>query len=149
MQVLKKLPGLLETIVGRPIDMFAFYSALPEDPGTLAESGLPAKLREYYDGIGMLGVRRSAFHQSLVDFAEKTGVPVHFNHQVVALEQGPDSVTVTFADGNKDTGSFVIGCDGLHSNTRIALFGKEEAQFTGLVQVCGMTVHAYPRLTSY
>ena len=134
LQVLQKLPGLLDSLVGRPIDAFAFYSALPADPGVLALSGLPVTIREHY-GVGMLGVRRAAFHQSLVDAARKNGIPVHFGRQVVALEQGPDSVTVEFADGTKDTASFVVGCDGLHSNTRISLFGKEAAQFTGLVQV--------------
>jgi 2-polyprenyl-6-methoxyphenol hydroxylase-like FAD-dependent oxidoreductase len=44
-------------------------------------------------------------------------------------------VDVTFANGTKDTASFVVGCDGLHSNTRIALFGKEKADFTGMVRV--------------
>ena len=58
-----------------------------------------------------------------------------WGHNLVGLEQHEDSVTVKFENGNTDTGSFVIGCDGLHSGTRIALFSKEEASFTGLVQV--------------
>lgn len=107
---------------------------LPEDKGLLAESDIPKKLREHY-GFGMLGVSRAAFHQTLIDAAEKEGVPVIWDHKVVELEQGEDSVTVKFEKGGEDTASFVIGCDGLHSNTRICLFGNEKAEFTGLVQV--------------
>jgi salicylate hydroxylase len=60
---------------------------------------------------------------------------VKWGHQAVEFEQSEDAVEVTFVNGAKDTASFVVGCDGLHSNTRTALFGKEKANFTGLVQV--------------
>ncbi len=41
-------------------------------------------------------------------------------------------MTVGFANGKTDTASFVMGCDGLHSDTRKTLFGKEAVSFTGL-----------------
>ena len=63
-----------------------------------------------------------------------------FHDQSVGSEAKGD-MTYTFynaqnpENGKTDSASFVAGCDGLHSNTRISLFGKEEATFTGLVQV--------------
>ena len=44
-------------------------------------------------------------------------------------------MTVRFANGATDTAAFVVGCDGLHSDTRRALFGEEAAAFTGLARV--------------
>lgn len=59
-----------------------------------------------------------------------------WGHKLEAIEQGEDSVTVTCANGVKETFSFVIGCDGLHSNTRICIFDEQPASYTGLTQVC-------------
>lgn len=132
--MLSTIPGLVESLEGRTIDRLLFQSVLPEDPGVLADSDAPTKMKEAY-GFGMFGVRRTTFHRQIVEFAEKSGVRIVWGHNVVGLEQNEDSVTVKFENGNADTASLVIGCDGLHSGTRIALFGKEEASFTGLVQV--------------
>ena len=71
----------------------------------------------------------------VVEYAQKLGIPIHFGHKLVELEQAAESVTVTFANGAKETFSFVIGCDGLHSNTRGCLFGETPADYTGVSQV--------------
>ena len=63
------------------------------------------------------------------------GVPIVFGHELVSLEQDADGVRATFANGKTDSASLLVGCDGLHSNTRVALFGEEAADFTGLTQV--------------
>lgn len=109
----------------------------------LAENDLPSTLTAKY-GFGMIGVKRATFHRHLVEVAESHGVQIHWGHQLVSLEQGENDVTVTFKSGATDKASFVIGCDGLHSNTRIALFGEEQPQFTGLVQV-SQSIYFTPR----
>ncbi len=134
LHVLAKIPGLVEGIEGRNIDKFGFYSALPEDQGVIAENDIPRAIREE-QGVGMRGVRRTVFHRYLVEAAKKAGVPVKWGHKLVGLEQGENSVTAKFDNGVEETASFLVGCDGLHGNTRICLFGQEKADFTGLVQV--------------
>ena len=124
----------MESIEGRELERFGFYSVLPEDKGVLAENDTPKVLKEHY-GVTMTGVQRSVFHQTLIDAAEKVGVTVHWGHKLVSFDQRDDAVTVKFENGHDETVSFVLGCDGLHSNTRICLFGAEKADFTGLVQV--------------
>ena len=52
-----------------------------------------------------------------------------------SLEQTEHSVKVRFANGVEEEGSFVVGCDGLHSNVRKVLFGVDKPDFTGLVSV--------------
>lgn len=71
----------------------------------------------------------------MIEMAEKAGVRVLWGHKLEALEQGEDNVAVTFANGVKETFSFVVGCDGLHSNTRSCLFGEQPTSYTGFAQV--------------
>jgi salicylate hydroxylase len=71
----------------------------------------------------------------LVESAAEIEIEIHWNHKLTALEELEDTVRVTFDNGATDTGSFVVGCDGLHSKTRIELFGHEKAEYTGLTQV--------------
>lgn len=132
--VLSKLPGLVEGIEGKDFEEFGFYSVLPEDRGVIAKNDIPLLLKERF-GLPMRGVRRATFHKYLVETAEKAGIPVKFGHKLVGLEQGEDSVTAKFENGVTEKASFLVGCDGLHSNTRICLFGEERVDFTGLVQV--------------
>lgn len=62
-------------------------------------------------------------------------MPFRWNHNMESLEQTADGVKVRFANGVVEEGSFVVGCDGLHSNVRKALFGAEKADYTGLACV--------------
>ncbi|CAL1707693.1 unnamed protein product [Somion occarium] len=136
LRVLAQIPGLEESLEGGAIARILFESVVPEDKGVLSESYVLGKLKEEL-GFGLLGVARSSFHRKLVEAAEQRGIKIIWGHQLIDLEQHEDHVTVTFQNGNTDTASFVVGCDGLHSNTRICLFGKEQADFTGLVQIGG------------
>lgn len=133
-RVLSLIPGLVEEIPGQPLDILRWVSVVPEDTGILAEQDIsPANAEER--AHSPIGVRRTDFHKLIVRKAQEAGVEIHLNHKVVALEEGEDEVKVIFQNGTSTTGSFVVGADGLHSNTRVALFGEESAEFTGLVQV--------------
>ncbi|KAI9066575.1 FAD/NAD-P-binding domain-containing protein [Trametes sanguinea] len=138
MRVLSLIPGLLDKVVGGRVVELVQYSVLPEDMGELSRIDVPGQV-EAATGFGMKGVRRTVFHRTLLDHAESLGIPIVFSHQLVAIQEEHDSVTVTFANGKSDTASFVVGCDGLHSNTRECLFDKQEPSFTGLVQTGGLS----------
>lgn len=116
------------------MDAMDTYSMVEEDKGLLGTSDVK-RLRER-DGFGTFLIRRSVMQIKVVEMAEKAGVRVLWGHKLEAIEQGEDSVTVTCANGVKETFSFVIGCDGLHSNTRICIFDEQPASYTGLTQVC-------------
>ncbi|CDO74349.1 hypothetical protein BN946_scf184645.g5 [Trametes cinnabarina] len=138
LRVLSLVPGLLDKIVGGRIEEMVQYSVLPEDMGELTRSDFPRKIKES-TGFGIMGVSRPVFHRVLLDHAQSMGIPIVFGHHLVNLQDNADSVTVTFANGEIDTASFVVGCDGLHSHTREFLFGKQEPSFTGLVQTGGLS----------
>lgn len=99
----------------------------------------------------MTAVARHAFHRYIIDRAEEMGVPIVWGHQVDGVEEldgkaeggndeeegegGPGMVRVLFKDGGSDVGSWVIGCDGLHSGVRRAIFEEVAADYTGVSQV--------------
>ncbi|KAG1753021.1 hypothetical protein EDB19DRAFT_981046 [Suillus lakei] len=139
LRVLSLIPGLVEEIPGHSPDRMIHCSSLDGKEDILVDSDIsPNTMRERF-GFPLIGVRRADFQRLLIDTAERHGIEIIWGHQAIEFEQSEDAVEVTFANGTKDTASFVVGCDGLHSNTRIALFGKEKADFTGLAQFGGLS----------
>ncbi|KAJ7226755.1 hypothetical protein GGX14DRAFT_692993 [Mycena pura] len=134
LKVLSQIPGLVEQLPGKTIEHNALYSIVPTDVRVLAESA---------DRRGMMGVRRSAFLALLSDTALARGIPIRFETPVVGIEQTGKYARVILSTGETDTAPIVVGCDGLHSSVRIALFGKEKPTFTGLTQTGGITPVAF------
>jgi salicylate hydroxylase len=133
--VLALIPGFdVDKIPGQYIDKMYFRSWIPEEEMTLAENDVPIKAIARF-GYQMKGVDRTGFRRLIVQTAKDHGVDIYWEHSLVSLEQVADEVRVKFENGHTDTASFVIGCDGLHSNTRASIFGREKADFTGLTQV--------------
>jgi len=57
---------------------------------------------------------------------------IHLGARCTGFEQSARAVTLRF-DGGEARGDALIGADGVHSRIRQALFGPDQAQFTGLV----------------
>ncbi|KAJ7722658.1 FAD/NAD(P)-binding domain-containing protein [Mycena maculata] len=143
LRVLSLIPGLVEQLPGMAVDQAMHYSIVQSDERVLGQSGFPGALRREY-GHDMFGVQRPAFLALLSDTALAQGIPIHFECQVVGVEQEDGFARVLLNNGETDTASLVVGCDGLHSNVRTSLFGKENASFTGLTQTGGITASAFP-----
>ncbi|GJE95021.1 FAD-dependent monooxygenase [Phanerochaete sordida] len=136
-RVLSQIPGLLEYIDGWEMEELHMYSVVPGDEGLLGTTDYFRRLRAK-TGFGTFAVRRHDLHRRLVAFAQRMGVEVRWSHHLAALEQGADGVAMQFANGEVDSASFVVGCDGLHSNTRVCLFGDQPADYTGISQWGGI-----------
>ncbi|MFC7533818.1 FAD-dependent monooxygenase [Actinoplanes sp. GCM10030250] len=63
---------------------------------------------------------------------------IHLGHRVVGLTDGGDDVDVRFAGGQRVRAGVVVGADGIHSAVRQALFGADQAHFTGCVAYRGV-----------
>ncbi|KAI5118837.1 hypothetical protein M0805_006157 [Coniferiporia weirii] len=139
LKILRLIPGLVEAIPGQRFTHNATFTQVSGE--TLAVHDAPSRVAARYGaGLGPIGVRREAFQRMLVEQAAARGIPIHWGHQLTALEQvGDDEVELRFANGASARASFVVGCDGLHSGTRLALFGESAIDFTGLVQVGGLS----------
>jgi salicylate hydroxylase len=134
LKILSLLPGLFAAIPGKDVVSMSSYPTLQEDEGLLGENDVPANVRDAF-GYPMRGVRRTELLQHLVNTAEIQGTPIHWDHRLIDIEQSDGGVKVTFANGFTDTGSFLVGCDGLHSVARTVLFGEGPITFLGLTQL--------------
>ncbi|KAL5523567.1 hypothetical protein ACEPAG_7740 [Sanghuangporus baumii] len=140
-KVLSLIPGLLEGLPGRRITHTAVFSTITNR--TLVFHDAPSRAGERYNSspeLGIRGVQRERFHRYLVEQSESRDIIIHWSHQLQNLEEvDEDCVELHFANGKTARASFVIGCDGLHSNARSALFGDMKPDYTGLVQTGGMS----------
>lgn len=144
LRVLSLLPDFdLSAIASRAIDEVSFYSWIPEARVPLASSAkFVARLEQY--GFQSRGVERPELHRLLIEHALKSGVDIKWDHRLVGLTESDEEVRVDLVTGaggrTSDTASFVVGCDGLHSGTRSALFGAQRADYTGCTQTGGITL---------
>ena len=129
--VLSRIPGLLEYLTGYATNDWHFYSVIPEDKGFLGSLAHPDR----GSGPHSIAYRRHILQEELNAFAEKLGIPVKWGHELATLEQDEGGVNVTFTNGAKESFDFVVGCDGLGSKTREILFGDQRADYTGLAMV--------------
>lgn len=93
-------------------------------------------------GAPSINILRSRLHQVLREEAERRGIRMNFNKKLIGLSTGEDSVIASFADGSAE-GSFVVGCDGVHSRTRQLINPHAPVpHYTGLVSTGGFAEHS-------
>jgi salicylate hydroxylase len=97
----------------------------------------PISVERY--GAPHIMMHRGDLHALLVD-AIRAIKPdaVQLDQRCAQLTQNSEGVDVRFASGRTADAALVIGADGIHSNVRQALFGKDAAQFTGCVAWRGL-----------
>ena len=69
----------------------------------------------------------------LLEGAQDAGVELRLLSRVSAVDLAGDRPVLRFEDGTSHTAALLIGADGLHSPTRVALNGKVAPFFTGQV----------------
>lgn len=75
-------------------------------------------------------------HRGDLHAALASAVPsdlVRLDHRVTGIDQTPDGVALTFANGARVSADAVIAADGVHSTTRAMLFGADKPNFTGRI----------------
>ena len=94
--------------------------------------------RQLY-GADYLQIHRADLHRILQDAAQLNDPTcIHTGYKINALSQTDDAVTAGFTNGQQVSAAAVIGCDGIHSFVREALFGKEAPRFTGYIAWRGL-----------
>jgi len=89
-------------------------------------------LDEYAAGQNYYFVHRSDLVKILAGAARREGVQVRLLQKAERVEPGPQPV-VHLGNGAQCGGDLVVGADGLHSRTRVALNGERKPFFTGQV----------------
>ncbi|KAK4223324.1 putative salicylate hydroxylase [Podospora fimiseda] len=79
-------------------------------------------------GRGHAAVHRAKWLDIL---ASLVTAPIVFRKRFEGLSQSPDDVTIYFSDGSSATHSGVIGCDGVKSKVRTAIFPESRCAYSG------------------
>jgi salicylate hydroxylase len=79
-------------------------------------------------------IHRADLHRVLAQAVRaRCGDAIVPGRGVAQVSQMAHGVDIGLCDGNRATGDALIGCDGIHSRVRHALFGPELPEFTGHV----------------
>ncbi len=94
-------------------------------------------------GAPSINILRSRLHQVLREGAERRRIKMAFGKKLQGLSTGEQGVSATFEDGTTAEGSFVVGCDGVHSRTRhLVNPDAPTPQYTGTISVGGFAQHS-------
>jgi 2-polyprenyl-6-methoxyphenol hydroxylase-like FAD-dependent oxidoreductase len=95
----------------------------------VASIPMPKLVPGYPAGVG---IGRRALHKVLGDRAIEAGAKVRLGITATSFDDDGEGVTVAFSDGATGRYDFVIGADGVYSQTRQAIFPKAPGpEFTG------------------
>ncbi|KAF8584811.1 FAD/NAD(P)-binding domain-containing protein [Ramaria rubella] len=136
LKLLNLIPGVYDRIPGVNMEQIRILTVIQSK--VLAEHKGPSRLKDI-TGFPMRGCLREDFHKWIADMVEEHGIEIHWGHKFVSLQQSDETVTATFENGTTATGSFLIGCDGLHSRVRGSVFQEDRPQYMGLSQTSGYT----------
>jgi 2-polyprenyl-6-methoxyphenol hydroxylase-like FAD-dependent oxidoreductase len=84
-------------------------------------------------------IHRTHVRDALRNQCKAQGIEIHYEKRCTSVsEDGGNTATVSFADGETATADFVIGADGIHSNVRNLVASDAEApHFSGLMGIGG------------
>ena len=77
------------------------------------------------------GISRRILHEILHEGVVANGVHPRMGLTVKTLDNGPDTVTVTFNDGSTGQYDLVVGSDGVYSSIRSLVMGEHKPKYTG------------------
>ncbi|KAK2734307.1 hypothetical protein FQN57_001712 [Myotisia sp. PD_48] len=87
-----------------------------------------------YGGYRARRVMRISLHLAMLAAARNAGnIDLEFGKKVVGGVESEKRVTIFFADGSKASGDLALGCDGVHSQTRMKLVDPSTpSEYTGI-----------------
>ncbi|KAF3490904.1 salicylate hydroxylase [Arthroderma uncinatum] len=111
------------------VEMFSIHSG--RRLGRVDFSGKDGK---GYGGYKARRVMRISLHLALLATAEKaSNIDVKFGKKVVDGVESEEKVTIFFEDGTNAVGDLALGCDGVHSPTRMKLVDPSTpSEYTGI-----------------
>jgi 2-polyprenyl-6-methoxyphenol hydroxylase-like FAD-dependent oxidoreductase len=127
--------GVLPAVERVAVAPEAFEFRRWDDGRLLSQTPLGASVEGTY-GAPYLHVHRGDLVRVLA--AALPGERVEVGRRCVGVALRADGAEVRFADGGAVPADVVVGADGIHSAVRAALFGPQDARFTGHVAYRGL-----------
>ena len=122
---------------GSPIPRMSIWSGKGKRLGEV-RNGARAEV-----GAPSINILRSRLHQVLREEAERGRIKMSFGKKLAGLSTGEQGVIATFEDGTTAEGSFLVGCDGVHSRTRQLINPDAPTpEYTGLISTGGFAQHS-------
>jgi 2-polyprenyl-6-methoxyphenol hydroxylase-like FAD-dependent oxidoreductase len=85
-------------------------------------------------------IKRGALHRVLREAVLRRGIGFEHGRRLVAVEQGRGRVAAEFDDGRERGADLLVGCDGIWSATRRAVFpDAPQPSYTGVIDSGGFT----------
>ncbi len=104
----------------------------------LVETNRGDRMKEQY-GAAYCQAHRADLHAALAEAVHALDPDcIHTGCSFGTLEQQKDNIRATFRNGASATGDVLVGCDGIRSAVRRALWGEEEVTFTGYIAWRGL-----------
>jgi salicylate hydroxylase len=104
----------------------------------LVETNRGNRMREQY-GAPYLQAHRADLHGALAAAVRANdATAIHTGCHFGALAEGVDGIEVRFDNGVSARGDLLVGCDGVRSAVRRALWGPEDVSFTGYIAWRGL-----------
>lgn len=95
-------------------------------------------MRDTY-GAPLLQIHRRDLHDMLVKaLEERAPGSVVLGAELASVEPHAERPVAVFADGTRVEADLIVGCDGIRSRVRTALFGEEQPRFTQIVAWRGL-----------
>ena len=135
LNILKEYVALDELLTDCTPGKIRFFNARNKSIGVIDNA---EQMSRY--GSETIQVKRGLLHGALRRAARQAGIPIEFGKRLVSIGQREGTVTVSFADGSVVEGDLLIGCDGIHSAVRRAIFPEAPGpEYTGLLSTGGFT----------
>lgn len=126
MKVLRRI-GVEEKVIATSFKPYSHLNRNWDTGEVMRELPMPESLF----GAPYLCMHRADLHGALAAVVPQE--IVHLDKKLVGLDQSPDQVTLTFADGSRAQADAVVGADGVHSIAREIIIGADEPLHKGRI----------------
>jgi salicylate hydroxylase len=90
-------------------------------------------------GFPYMMFHRGDLHAALLDaIRHENASAIHLNRKCAGVAQDENGVTICFESGDPVRAALAIGADGVQSRVRLATFGADRPEFTGIVAWRGL-----------
>ncbi|PVH91325.1 hypothetical protein DM02DRAFT_664115 [Periconia macrospinosa] len=86
-------------------------------------------------GYSAIRIMRKLLLDEMKIMLRERNIPIHFDHRLIAITDGPDQVEFTFENGLTASAPLLIGADGIHSSVRKSFLPQVKPIYAGFMGI--------------